>query len=75
MKLKNQTELLQMYYEKNIKIAELEKSSKLKKQQLTRAKDLLNEFMRISKVIDEDFGHDYTELIAEAEQFISKVEK
>ena len=44
---------------------------------LTKAKDLLNEFMRISKASDEDFEHDYSELIGEAEQFIkdSEVEK
>ncbi len=43
--------------------------------QLSKAKDLLNEFMRISKASDEDFEHDYSELIGEAEQFISEVEK
>lgn len=42
---------------------------------LTKAKELLNEFMRISKASDEDFEHDYSELIGEAEQFISEVEK
>jgi predicted nuclease with TOPRIM domain len=42
---------------------------------LIKAKELLNEFMRISKASDEDFEHDYTELIAEAEQFISEVKK
>ena len=43
---------------------------------LTKAKDLLNEFMRISKASDEDFEHDYSELIGEAEQFLnSEVEK
>jgi hypothetical protein len=42
------------------------------KSKLTKAKELLNEFMRISKASDEDFEHDYTEFIAEAEQFISK---
>ena len=46
------------------------------KVQLTKAKQLLNEFMRISKASDEDFEHDYTELISETEQFInSEVEK
>lgn len=38
--------------------------------QLTKAKELLNEFMRISKASDEDFEHDYSELIADAEQFL-----
>ena len=37
---------------------------------LTKAKELLNEFMRISKASDEDFEHDYSELIEEAEQFL-----
>lgn len=37
---------------------------------LTKAKDLLNEFMRISKSSDEDFEHDYSELIGETEQFL-----
>ena len=45
--------------------------------QLTKARNLLNEFMRISKASDEDFEHDYSELITEAEQFLkdSEVEK
>lgn len=43
--------------------------------QLTKAKDFLNEFMRISKASDEDFEHDYSELIGEAEQFIKEIEK
>lgn len=38
---------------------------------LTEAKELLNEFMRISKASDEDFEHDYSELIGEAEQFLN----
>lgn len=42
--------------------------------QLTKAKELLNEFMRISKASDEDFEHDYSELIAEAEQFLKECE-
>ena len=42
----------------------------MKKSQLAKVKELLNEFMRISKASDEDFEHDYSELIAEAEQFI-----
>lgn len=40
--------------------------------QLTKAKELLNEFMRISKASDEDFEHDYSELIAEAETFLKE---
>lgn len=40
--------------------------------QLSKAKELLNEFMRISKASDEDFEHDYSELIGEAEQFIKE---
>ena len=43
--------------------------------QLTKAKELLNEFMRISKASDEDFEHDYSELIGETEQFIKEIEK
>ena len=45
------------------------------KEQLTKAKELLNEFMRISKASDEDFEHDYSELIGEAEQFLKDLEK
>ena len=45
-------------------------NEKLRKEQLTKAKDFLNEFMRISKASDEDFEHDYSELIGEAEQFL-----
>ena len=37
-----------------------------------KAKELLNEFMRISKASDEDFEHDYSELIGEAEQFLKE---
>ena len=47
----------------------------LQTMQLTNAKELLNEFMRISKANDEDFEHDYSELIGEAEQFLSEVEE
>ena len=36
-----------------------------------KAKNLLNEFMRISKASDEDFEHDYSELIKETDQFIT----
>jgi hypothetical protein len=43
------------------------------KKQLTKAKELLNEFMRIGKASDEDFEHDYSELIGETEQFLEKV--
>lgn len=43
--------------------------------QLTEAKELLNEFMRISKASDEDFEHYYSELIGKAEQFLKEVEK
>ena len=42
---------------------------------LTKATKLLNEFMRISKASDEDFEHDYSELIGETEQFIKEIEK
>lgn len=45
------------------------------REQLTKAKELLNEFMRISKASDEDFEHDYSELIGETEQFIKGLEK
>jgi uncharacterized protein (UPF0335 family) len=43
--------------------------------QLIKAKELLNEFMRISKASDEDFEHDYSELIGETEQFLKEVEE
>ena len=42
----------------------------IKDNNLTKAKELLNEFMRISKASDKDFEHDYSELIGEAEQFL-----
>ena len=41
--------------------------------ELHKVKELLNEFMRISKASDEDFEHDYSELIAETEQFLKVV--
>lgn len=37
-----------------------------------KATKLLNEFMRIGKASDEDFEHDYSELIRETEQFIQE---
>lgn len=40
---------------------------------LTKAKELLNEFMRISKASDEDFEHDYSELIGQTETFLQGV--
>lgn len=43
--------------------------------QLTKAKELLNEFMRISKAIDEDFEPDYSELVGETEIFLKEVEE
>ena len=56
-------------------LQEVRKTIKLNKQ-LTKAKEFLNEFMRISSASTEDFEHDYTELIREAEQFLnSEVEK
>lgn len=39
---------------------------------LNKAKEFFNEFMRISKASDEDFEHDYSELIEEAEQFLKE---
>ncbi|MBO6101060.1 MAG: hypothetical protein J6P07_07005 [Spirochaetaceae bacterium] len=42
------------------------------KYKLTKAKEFLNEFMRISKASDEDFEHDYTELIGDTEQFLKE---
>ena len=53
----------------------VDESFALKTVQLNKAKELLNEFMRISKASDEDFEHDYSELIGETEQFISEAEK
>ena len=40
---------------------------------LSKAKEIINEFMRISKASDDDFEHDYSELIGEAEQFLKEV--
>lgn len=45
------------------------------KETIAKAKELLNEFMRISTASDEDFEHDYTELIGETEQFLKEVEQ
>ena len=45
------------------------------KRKINKAKEIINEFMRISKASDEDFEHDYSELIGEAEQFLSEVAK
>lgn len=72
---KENTELKTRLNAINLLTPELEKMSKLKKQQLTKAKELLNEFMRISKASDEDFEHDYSELIGEAEQFLKEIKE
>lgn len=45
----------------------------IKNEIISKAKELLNEFMRISKASDEDFEHDYSELIEAAEQFLKEV--
>lgn len=52
---------------------QIETTNKLFKEK-AELKKLLNEFMRISKAGDEDFEHEYSELIAEAEQFLKEVE-
>lgn len=51
--------------------AEVPKSSR---QLLENAKELLEEFMRIGTACDEDFEHDYTELIVRAEDFLKECE-
>lgn len=48
-----------------------ETCTKFDEVKLTKAKKFLNEFMRIGKASDEDFEHDYSELIREAEQFLN----
>ena len=69
-KLKNQKADYEIYYKSCYN------AQKKAEKHLTKAKELLNEFMRISKASDEDFEHDYSELIGEAEQFLnSEVEK
>lgn len=45
---------------------------KQQKEQLTKAKELLNEFMRITEMV-EGFEPDYSELIARAEAFLEEV--
>ena len=62
-----ETDFDKMFWQKNDLIQK-------EKDKLTKAKELLNEFMRIGKASDEDFEHDYTELIGEAEQFIKDIE-
>ena len=59
--------------EKDFRICE--KNADTYYDQRTKAKELLNEFMRISKASDEDFEHDYSELIGETEQFLKEIEK
>ena len=52
-----------------------ENQKKKDEKQLTKARELLNEFMRISKASDEVFEHDYSELIGATEQFLQEIEK
>ncbi len=54
---------------------ELKKKVEIKNATITKAKELLNEFMRLSKASEEDFEHDYSELIGDTEQFIKDLEK
>ena len=42
---------------------------------LTKAKEIIREFMRISKASVEEYEPEFTELIGQAEQFISEVKK
>ena len=71
------TELKEELKDANKKVVHLAcNQNKDLKRKINKAKELLNEFMRISKASDEDFEHDYSELIGEAEQFLnSEVEK
>ncbi len=57
-------------------LAEENENAKTKsiKKEVEQAKKLLNEFMRISKACDEDFEHDYSELIEETEKFLQEIE-
>ena len=56
------------------RLAEVNLNGNIVLRELTKAIELLNEFMRISKASDEDFEHDYSELIGDTEQFIKDSE-
>ena len=60
----------------NLLTPELEKSSKLKKQQLTKAKEILQEYIRINLMppIERNFD-DEVKLFKQAEQFLKETEK
>ena len=74
---KENAELKENYRKRGDIIISLERQLRLNihSGNLTKAKELLNEFMRISKASDEDFEHDYSELIGETEQFLKDLEK
>lgn len=59
----------------NLLTPELEKSSKLKKQQLTKAKEILQEYIRINLMppIERNFD-DEVKLFKQAEQFLKEIE-
>ena len=70
------TELKEELKDANKKVVHLAcNQNKDLKRKINKAKELLNEFMRISKASDEDFEHDYSELIGDTEQFLNEVEK
>ena len=74
--VKKITELKEELKDANKKVVHLAcNQNKDLKRKINKAKELLNEFMRISKACDEDFEHDYSELIGETEQFLNEVEK
>lgn len=62
---------------KRIGVYQIGMSEEIEKRdvKLTKAKELLNEFMRIGKASDEDFEHDYSELIGETENFLKDSNK
>ena len=45
------------------------------KEKLKQAKEIINEFMRISIASVEEYEPEFTELIEQAEQFLKEIEK
>ena len=45
------------------------------KEKLEQAKEIINEFMRISVASVEEYEPEFTELIGQAEQFLKEIEK
>ena len=75
MRLKNQAELLQMCYEKNVELGELQEENKRLKEREEKAKEIIREYIRITY---EEFSNEFDarfanrNLLEKAEVFLKE---